>query len=292
MHNKLDGLKNGDSDKRLTSGDSGVFNSFAVSPFHDDFYEEDIFQNHPSFKDDDNVDGSNDLESEDECECCYSDSESKPELNGNRLKRKCAENSECAHLDKELPPPSTDWESIDHRLNSNEIKNTDTQYSPDPKVINRLSIGPDYLQLCFEDDNAMSDDDGETHHEETEIKEYTIEAYHSSPEHEENGDSVHNLKNNNLNPEPLDVKIIKPEELEGAEIPEEETTHVLLQLESVNEPRIEENKFDMLRAKFERFSFRHLETQVRDLKLKVKGNLKPIYTTRQVVCDSHSVVSN
>ncbi len=263
-------MKNEHGEGTLKNGDSGFFNSFAVSPFEDDFYEEDLFQNHSECEE--HSTNSSDEESDDEHESCYSESEHKPELNDSYLTRSFSENSETVDLNKDLPPPTTDWESIDHRLNSSDIQTTDTQYSPDPKVINRLSIGPDYLQLCFGDDNALSDE-GETHHEEAEIKEYIIEDYHGSKsEDEEKRDSGCILKDDGLNLEPVDVKIINPEELESTEISEEETTQVLLELESVSEPQIDERESDLLRKKLERFSIRHLETQIRDLQLKIKGN--------------------
>lgn len=268
MHNKLVGLKNEHGHGVLKNGDNGVFISFAVSPFEDDFYEEDIFQNHSECEE--HSESSSDEEYEDGHESCYSESEHKPDLYTGYLRRSFTENSESVDLNKELPPPTTDWESIDHRLNSSGIQTTDTQYSPDPKVINRLSIGPDYLQLCFGDDNALSDE-GETHHEEAEIKEYIIEDYHASKsEDEDKRDSGCILKDDGLNLEPVDVKIIKPEELESTEISEEETTQVLLQLESVSEPHVDGMESDLLRKKLERFSIRHLETQIRDLKMKVK----------------------
>ena len=265
MHNKIAGLKKRRSEGMLKNGDRDTY-SFAVSPFEDDFYEEDLFQNHAEC--DDHIKNSPDNESEDERE--YVECEHRPELNGSYL-RGFSVNSESSDLNKELPPSSTDWESIDHRLNSTGIQPTDSQYSPDPKVINRLSTGPDYLQLCFADDNALSDE-GESHQEEAEIKEYVIKDYSGSKsEDEKKRDSGCILKDEGLNLEPVEVKIIDPEELESTEISEEETTQVLLQLESVSEPHIDEKQSDLLRKKLERFSIRHLETQIRDLKLRVKG---------------------
>ena len=269
MHNKIASLKKRRGEGAPKNGDSDMY-SFAISPFEDDFYEEDLFQHHAEC--DERVEDGSDNESEDEHESGYLDSEHRPELDSNYLRR-FSENSESVDLNKELPPSSTDWESIDHRLNSSDIQPTDTPYSPDPKVINRLSAGPDYLQLCFGDDNALSDE-GESHHEEAEIKEYVIKDYRGSKsEDEEKRDSGCILKDEGLNLEPVEVKIIKPEELESTEISEEATTQVLLQLESVSEPHIDERQSDLLRKKLERFSIRHLETQIRDLKLRVKGNL-------------------
>jgi hypothetical protein len=266
MHSKLVGLKNKHDEGSLKNGHIAVFNSFAVSPF-DDFYEEDLFQNHSEVSK-----NSSDEESENEHESCFSGSEDNTELSTSYSTKSFSENSESVDMNRELPPPSTDWESIDHRLNSSDVQTVDAQYSPDPKVINRLSIGPDYLQLCFGDDNALSDE-GETH-EEAEIKEYTIEDYHDSrSEDEEKRDSGCIMRDDGLNLEPLDVKIIKPEELECTEISEEETTQVLLELECVSEPRIDDWESALLRKKLERFSIRHLETQIRDLQLKIKGNL-------------------
>ena len=271
MHNKLASLKNDRGEGTLKNGYSGAFDSFAISPFEDEFYEEDMFPNHSEYGEHDKR--SSDGESEDHHGSSYSESEYKPERNRSYLRRSFSENSETVDLSKELPPPITDWESIDHRLNSSGIQTTDSQYSPDPKVINRLSIGPDYLQLCFEDNNSLSDE-GELHHEEAEIKQYIIEDYNGCrSEDDEKRDSGCILKEDGLSSEPIDVKIIKPEELESTEISEEETTQVLLELEFVSEPQIEENETDLLRKKLERFSLRHLETQIMDLKIRVKGKV-------------------
>lgn len=200
-----------------------------------------------------------------------------------------SDNSESVDLNKELPPSSTDWESIDHCLNSNGLDNSDSQYTPDPKVINRLSIGPDYLQLCFEDDNVLSDED-RSDHEDAEIKEYIIEdnpwdeSYDSKKR-----DSGCVIKDDEVCLEPLDVKIIKPEELEGTQITDEETNRVLTQLKSVTETEMDIEKADIFRKKLERFSVRHLETQIRDLKLKIKGKFVSIFCLFMV--NTHNSIS-
>ena len=269
MQSKLDGLKNKNVEETLKNGCDGVFNSFAVSPFENNFYEEDLFKNHSVCEE--HSKNSSDEESENERRSIFLESEDNTELNTSLLTKIFLENSETVDISKELPPPSTDWESIDHRLNSSDIQTVDAQYSPDPKVINRLSIGPDYLQLCFGDDNALSDE-GETHGE-SEIREYTIEGYYDRrSQDEEKRDSGCIIKDDGLNLEPLDVKIIRPEELESAEISEQETTQVLRQLKSVGEHQTDLWESALLRKKLERFSIRHLETQIRDLQLKIKGN--------------------
>ena len=69
------------------------------------------------------------------------------------------------------------------------------------------------------------------------------------------------------------MKIIKAEELARPVISQEETTQVLLELDLVSGPPTEEHdrKMEVLKKKLERFSVRHLDTQIRDLRLKVKG---------------------
>lgn len=249
------------SDGRVGNGDNDLFNSFSGSFSEDEFYEEDIFQNHPIDEDQKDI-------SDNECDSDRASYDFETEQKSELGTSYATENCDSGDLNKELPPPTTDWESIDHRLNLSSIKSGDTQDLPDPKVINRLSIGPDYLQLCFEDDNTLSDDGG-GHNEKAEIKEYMVEDYCQNETENDKHDSGCILKDNGLNLEPIGVKIIKPEDLESTEISDEATTQVLLELESVCESRVNDRK--SLRKKLERFSIRHLEMQIRDLKLKVKG---------------------
>lgn len=276
LHEKLVGLKIGHESNKVKQGEGdGEFNSFAVSPFENDFYEEDMFHNQSESEEqlgqctDDEPD-----EDFDTKEMDYT--EAKPELNDGYLPRSLSANSESAGLDEELPPPTTDWESIDNYLKSDQVQScSDGPYSPDPKVINRLSAGPDYLQLCFGDDNALTDE--EESQEEAEIKEYVIEEYSDKSEEGKKRNSGCDPEGEKLNLEPAEVKIINPEELESTKISQEETTQVLLELESVNEPPSEKHtlKMNAMRKKLERFSVRHLETQSRDLRLKIKGNFFP-----------------
>ena len=239
------------------------FNSF-LSPFEDDFYEEDLFRNESDDERDNDVEPSNAVN-------IYS--ETKSESSDRHLSRSLSGNSETAELGRGLSPALTDWESIDDCLRSGGGQTMDSQYSPDPKVINRLSAGPDYLQLCFGDDNALSDEE-DSEEEDAQIKEYEyIIDCDAKNKEQEKRDSGCVLKGDELNFEGADVKIIKAEELARPVISQEETTQVLLELDLVSGPPTEEHdrKMEVLKKKLERFSVRHLDTQIRDLRLKVKG---------------------
>lgn len=266
IHEKLVGPKTDLANHPAKDAENGYcrFNSFALSPFEDDFYEEDLFRNET----DEPLEHYSDDERDNDAEprnALNIHSETKSESCDRHLSRSLSGNS--AELGRGHSPALTDWE-----WESGGGQTTDSQYSPDPKVINRLSAGPDYLQLCFGDGNALSDEE-DSEEEDAQIKEYVIIDRASKNEEQEKRDSGCVLKGDELDFAGANVKIIKPEELARPVISQEETTQVLLELDLVNEPATEEHdcKMEVLRKKLERFSVRHLETQIRDVRLKVKG---------------------
>ena len=134
----------------------------------------------------------------------------------------------------ELPSPTTDWESIESCLTSENdqhdiLENNQLPEFPDSRL-SGLSLKPNDLQICFVDDALLHETEDEDGYS---IKEYIIQKDESDSESKRDSGCV--AGDDETNNSSFSIKTVEPDKLGKNVISQEDTHKILLELHNYEE---------------------------------------------------------
>ena len=134
----------------------------------------------------------------------------------------------------ELPSPTTDWESIESCLTSENdaqdfLDNNQLPDFPDTRLTG-LSLKPNDLQICFVDDALLHETEDEDGYD---IKEYIIQKEESDPDSKRDSGCV--AGDDETDNSSFSIKTVEPHALGKTVISQEDTHKILLELHDYEE---------------------------------------------------------
>lgn len=139
----------------------------------------------------------------------------------------------------ELPSPTTDWESIESCLTSENdaqdfLENNQLPDFPDTKL-SGLSLKPNDLQICFVDDALLQETEDEDGYN---IKEYTISKEEDDPDSKRDSGCV--AGDDETENSSFSIKTVEPDALGKTVISQEDTHKILLELHGYEEEGVKQ----------------------------------------------------